>query len=183
MKFGASFIAFQNNQIFDFIGNGLFDFGNSNGAGDPFANFLIGLPQDFLQFPAAPSNIRGKSTFVFGQDEWHVASNLVLTLGLRYEYSTPKSDTFGRTFDIIPGQRSTVFPGAPVGLVFPGDPGAPTGANFPDKNDFAPRFGFAWQPFNDAKTSVRGGFGVFYDVLKGEDNLQFNGQAPFFGWV
>lgn len=179
LKFGGSFIAFQNNQIFDFIGNGLFDFGNSNGAGDPFANFLVGLPQDFLQFPAAPSNIRGKSTFVFGQDEWHVKPNLVLTLGLRYEYSTPKSDTFGRTFDIIPGQQSTVFPGAPVGLVFSGDKGAPTGANFPDKNDFAPRFGFAWQPFKDSKTSVRGGIGVFYDVLKAEDNFQFNGQVPF----
>lgn len=179
MKFGGSFIAFQDNQIFDFIGNGLFDFGNSNGAGDPFANFLVGLPLDFLQFPAAPSNIRGKSTFVFGQDEWHVKSNLVLTLGLRYEYSTPKLDTKGRTFDIIPGQQSTVFPGAPVGLVFPGDKGAPTGANFPDRNDFAPRFGFAWQPFKDSKTSVRGGFGVFYDVLKAEDNFQFNGQVPF----
>jgi hypothetical protein len=179
LKFGGSFIAFQDNQVFDFIGNGLFDFGNSNGAGDPFANFLVGLPQDFLQFPAAPSNIRGKSTFVFGQDEWHIKSNLVLTLGLRYEYSTPKSDTFGRTFDIIPGQQSTIFPGAPVGLVFPGDKGVPTGANFPDKNDFAPRFGFAWQPFRDSKTSIRGGFGVFYDVLKAEDNFQFNGQVPF----
>ena len=179
MKFGASFIAFQDNQVFDFIGNGLFDFGNSNGSGDPFANFLIGLPQDFLQFPAAPSNIRSKSTYIFGQDEWHVKPNLVLTVGLRYEYSTPKSDTFGRTFDIIPGQQSTVFPGAPIGLVFPGDKGAPTGSNFPDKNDFAPRFGFAWQPFKDSKTSVRGGFGVFYDVLKAEDNFQFNGQLPF----
>lgn len=179
MKFGVSFIAFQDNQVFDFIGNGLFDFGNSNGAGDPFANFLVGLPQDFLQFPAAPSNIRSKSTYVFGQDEWHVKPNLVLTLGLRYEYSTPKSDTFGRTFDVIPGQQSTVFPGAPVGLVFPGDRGSPTGSNFSDKNDFAPRFGFAWQPFKDSKTSVRGGFGVFYDVLKAEDNFQFNGQLPF----
>jgi TonB dependent receptor len=179
MKYGASFIAFQNNQIFDFIGNGLFDFGASNGAGDAFANFLLGLPQDFLQFPAAPSNIRGKSTFIFGQDEWHVRPNLVLTLGLRYEYSTPKSDTLGRTFDVIPGQQSTVFPGAPVGLVFPGDKGAPSGANFPDRNDWAPRVGFAWQPFHDAKTSVRGGFGVFYDVLKAEDNFQFNGQVPF----
>ena len=185
LKFGGSFIAFQDNQVFDFIGNGLFDFGsfdgqgNQFGAGDPFANFLVGLPLDFLQFPAAPSNIRGKSTFVFGQDEWHIKSNLVLTLGLRYEYSTPKSDTFGRTFDIIPGQQSTIFPGAPVGLVFPGDKGVPTGANFPDKNDFAPRFGFAWQPFKDSKTSIRGGFGVFYDVLKAEDNFQFNGQLPF----
>ena len=179
MKFGASFIAFQDNQIFDFIGNGLFDFGNSNGAGDPFANLLVGLPEDFAQFPAAPSNIRSKSTYLFAQDEWHVNPNLVLTLGLRYEYSTPKSDTLGRTFDVIPGQQSTVFPGAPVGLVFPGDPGAPTGANFADKNDFAPRFGFAWQPFKDSKTSIRGGFGVFYDVLKAEDNFQFNGQVPF----
>jgi hypothetical protein len=59
----------------------------------------------------------------------------------------------------------------------------PKGANFPDKNDFAPRFGFAWQPFQNAKTSIRGGVGVFYDVLKGEDNLQFNGQPPFFAFA
>jgi len=67
-------------------------------------------------------------------------------------------------------------------MVFPGDPGAPKGANFPDKNDWAPRFGFAWDPWSDGKTSIRGGFGIFYDILKGEDNLQFNGQAPFFGF-
>jgi hypothetical protein len=67
--------------------------------------------------------------------------------------------------------------------VFPWDKGAPRGANFPDRNDFAPRIGFAWDPFNDGKTSIRGGFGVFYDVLKGEDSLQFNGQPPFFGYA
>jgi len=50
-------------------------------------------------------------------------------------------------------------------------------ANFPDKTNFAPRFGFAWQPFHDGKTSVRGGWGMFYDVLKAEDNFQFNGVA------
>jgi hypothetical protein len=77
--------------------------------------------------------------------------------------------------------QSTVFPGAPLGLLFPGDKGAPNGANFPDKKDWAPRAGFAWDVFGNAKTSVRGGFGMFYDILKAEDNLQFNGQAPFFG--
>jgi hypothetical protein len=149
------------------------------GAGDAFANFLVGIPDFFFQAPAAPSNIRGKTTYVFGQDEFHLASNLVLTLGLRYEYSSPKLDTKGRTFSIVPGAQSTIFPNAPVGVLFPGDKGAPRGANFPDKNDWAPRFGFAWQPFHNSKTSVRGGLGVFYDILKAEDNFQFNGQFPF----
>lgn len=183
-KFGASFSAFQDNTLFDFFVNGNFDFvpsiGNGPfGAGDAFANFLLGIPDFFFQAPAAPSNIRSKATYLFGQDEWHVAHNLVLTIGLRYEYSTPKSDTLGRSFSVVPGAQSTVFPNAPVGILFPGDKGAPTGSNFPDKNDWAPRFGFAWQPFHDGKTSLRGGIGIFYDILKGEDNLQFNGQFPF----
>jgi hypothetical protein len=180
LKFGGSFSAYQDNQVFEFEINGQFFYSTAGAAGDPFANFLVGLPDTFDQGPAAPSNIRTKATYVFGQDEWHVAHNLTLTYGLRYEYSTPKSDTKGRTYSVIPGApQSTVFPGAPLGLLFPGDKGAPSGANFPDKTNFAPRFGFAWQPFHDGKTSVRGGWGMFYDVLKAEDNFQFNGQVPF----
>src|SRR5262249_37377208 len=105
-----------------------------------------------------------------------------LDLDLRYECNCPKLDPLGRSFSLKLGANSQVFSNAPTGLLFPGDPGAPKGANFPDKNDFAPRFGFAWDPFSDGRTSVRGGFGIFYDILKGEDNLQFNGQAPFFGF-
>lgn len=180
LKFGGSFSAYQDNQVFEFEINGQFFYSTAGAAGDPFANFLVGLPDTFDQGPAAPSNIRTKATYVFGQDEWHVARNLTLTYGLRYEYSTPKSDTKGRTYSVVPGApQSTVFPGAPLGLLFPGDKGAPSGANFSDKTNFAPRFGFAWQPFHDGKTSVRGGWGMFYDVLKAEDNFQFNGQVPF----
>lgn len=185
LKFGGNFSAYQDNQVFDFFVNGNFDFVPSLdgvtpfAAGNAFANFLVGVPDFLFQAPAAPSNIRTKATYVFAQDEWHVTPRLVLTIGARYEYSTPKSDTKGRTFSIIPGFHSTVFPKAPVGLGFPGDPGVPTGSNFPRTTDVAPRFGFAWQPFDDHKTSVRGGFGMFFDILKAEDNFQFNGQFPF----
>jgi Carboxypeptidase regulatory-like domain/TonB-dependent Receptor Plug Domain len=182
-KFGAGFSPYQENLVFDYFTNGEFDFdslGGSNASGNPYADFLFGAPSAYFQGPLALSNIRSKSTYVFGQDEWHVRKNVVLTMGLRYEYNTPKADTEGRSFSVIPGLQSQRFPNAPLGLVFPGDPGAPTGVNFPDKKNFAPRFGFAWDPTGSGKTSVRGGFGLFYDILKGEDNLQFNGEVPFY---
>jgi len=186
IKTGLSYTPYQNNTVYDFYVNGEFYFyGNQGGSfsTNDRADFLMGLPDELLQFPRAPSNIRTHNIAWFLQDEWKVRKNLTLTLGMRYEYSSPKIDTQGRSFSLGYGQQSTRFPNAPVGLLFPGDPQAPAGANFPDKNDWAPRFGFAWDPKSDGKMSIRGGFGVFYDILKGEDNLQFNGQAPFFGFA
>ena len=184
-KFGGGLSAYQNNTVYDYYINGEFDFysyqyGQGPATGNVLADFLLGAPSQYFQYPAAPSNIRSKAFAGFFQDEWRIRKNLSLNLGIRYEYNQPKLDTQGRSFSIIPGLQSTVFTGAPVGMVFPGDKGAPVGVNFPDKNNWAPRIGFAWDPKGDGKTSLRGGFGIFYDVLKGEDNLQFNGQPPFF---
>ncbi len=178
-KMGSGFSGYQDNQDFNFVINGAFNF-DGGGTGNGYADFLLGIPTEYQQGPSAPSNIRTKSFYGFLQDEWRATTRLTVTLGLRYEYSSPKYDTEGRTFSIIPGLQSTVFPNAPEGLVFPGDKGAPTGVNFPDGRNFAPRIGFAWDPFGNGKTSIRGGFGMFYDILKAEDNFQFNGQAPFF---
>jgi hypothetical protein len=184
-KMGATFTPYQDNQVFDFYIDGEFFFRGTNGntrySSNDRADFLMGLADEFIQYPAAPSNIRTKNFGAFFQDEWRASNSLLLTLGLRYEYNTPKLDTQGRTFSWgIPGAHSTIFPNAPVGLVFPGDAAAPRGSNFPDKNDFGPRLGFAWSPTKDKKFAIRGGGGVFYDILKAEDNFQFNGQAPFF---
>jgi hypothetical protein len=187
-KFGGSFSAYQFNTAFDFIGNGVFQFVGNGGlySKNGLADFLFGLPSPlgatpaYQQSPNAPTNARTKFTSGFAQDEWRVNKRLVLTMGVRYEYSTPKTDTHNILFSVIPGLHSTVFPNAPSGLVFPGDKGAPKGVNFPDKNNWAPRFGFAFDPTGNSKTSIRGGFGIFYDILKAEDNFQDNGQPPFF---
>lgn len=183
-KGGFSYTPYQNNTAYDFYVNGEFSFYGTGGGSfsqNDRADFLLGLPDEYLQFGRAPSNIRTHNIAGFFQDEWKVRRNLTLTLGIRYEYSSPKIDLQGRSFSLGLGQQSTVFSGAPKGLLFPGDANAPKGSNFPDKNDWAPRLGFAWDPKGDGKMSIRGGGGVFFDILKGEDNLQFNGQAPFFG--
>jgi len=125
-KFGGDYGAYQNNTVYDFYVNGEFTFSGSPaaggiGSGNDLADFLFGLPDEYFQFGEAPSDIRSKSFSLFFQDEWRVRRNLSLTLGLRYEYNQPKYDTRGRSFSIVEGKKSTRFPNAPTGLLFPGD--------------------------------------------------------------
>ncbi|MGD0132095.1 MAG: TonB-dependent receptor [Bryobacteraceae bacterium] len=181
-KAGASISWVENNAFFAYAANGAFAFDGPTGIGSgvDLADFLMGIPDYYYQYPGAFSAVRSHQFGAFVQDDWKVKPNFTLTLGVRYEYSSPKSDPQKRNYMIIPGRQSVEYPNAPLGLLFPGDPGAPsTGVNFPVRDNWAPRVGFAWDPFGKGKTSIRAGFGVFYDVLLAQDNQYQNGTPPF----
>jgi outer membrane receptor protein involved in Fe transport len=182
MKFGTDIRRVRNNFRFDFYNNGSFDFANFSSpfTGDGFADFVAGFPDNYFQFSRAVYGIRTSSFDFYGQDSWKVLPRLTLDLGLRYEYNTPQTDPHKEIIGFFPGQQSTKYPQAPTGLLYPGDPGTPgPGLLAPDKNNFAPRFGFSWDVLGTAKFVMRGGFGIFYDIEDGALNLQFGGQPPF----
>jgi hypothetical protein len=115
------------------------------------------------------------------QDEFRPSSGVTLNVGLRYELPLPfveKSDAINA---FRPGVQSVRFPDAPVGLVYPGDPGIPRGTYETDKNNIAPRVGIAWDPTGTGRSSVRAAWGIFYDALAGQGDFFQNGVlAPPF---
>jgi len=180
-KFGTDIRRVRNNFDFDFDNNGAFDFGSDQSfTGSDLADFVGGFFDNYSQFSRAVYGIRTTSWHFFGQDSWKIRKRLTLSYGLRYEYNTPLEDPHNEIQGFFPGQQSTKFPGAPPDVLYSGDPGTPNSAlTYPDRNNFAPRFGFAWDMLGDAKLVMRGGFGIFYDIEDGALNLQFGGEAPF----
>jgi Carboxypeptidase regulatory-like domain len=182
IKFGTDIRRVRNNFHFDFDNNGVFDFGNflSPFTGSTLADFVGGFYDNYSQFSRANYGIRTTSWHFFGQDSWKILPRLTLSYGMRYEYNTPLEDPHDEILGFFPGQQSTRFPGAPTGILYPGDPGTPNrGLTYPDRNNFAPRFGFAWDMLGNAKLVMRGGIGIFYDLEDGALNEQFGGQSPF----
>ncbi|MFZ0806774.1 MAG: hypothetical protein WAN03_11350, partial [Candidatus Sulfotelmatobacter sp.] len=184
LKFGADLRWVENNFNFDFYNNGSFFFGQGGTyTGNALADFVGGFFDNYYQFSNAVYGIRTHSLYFFGEDAWKATKRLTLNLGVRYEFNSPQKDPHNEIIGWDPGQQSTVFPLAPPNFVYPGDPGTPNNALvYPDRNNFAPRFGFAWDVLGNAKLVTRGGFGIFYDIEDGALNLQFGGQPPF-GYV
>jgi len=185
LKFGGDLRWTESNFHYDFYNNGSFDFGTYNNhlTGNPLSDFVGGFTDNYYQFSSASYGIRSHQLYFFAQDSWKVMKNLSLDYGLRYEYNSPQEDPHNEIMGWYPGQQSTVFPAAPPNFLYPGDPGTPNrGLLYPDRHDFAPRFGFSWDMLGNAKLVMRGGFGIFYDVEDGALNLQFGGQPPF-GYV
>jgi hypothetical protein len=175
--------------------NGLFQFTGSE-TGSDFADYLIGAPTLFLQSSDLDYDNRKNYIGVYGQDSWRLRPNLTVNYGLRweiiqnwYEKNNATSDTF------IVGEQSTVYPTAPLGFVFAGDP-RPGGGKLPRTvsntpyNDFAPRIGIAYSPSANSgplkwllggpgKTSIRAAYGVFYSNNGGYQAYLIQGAPPF----
>jgi len=172
-KFGGDVRFVQQNAFRDVQSRGLIQFSpfgqiTFNALGD----LLLGLP--LLTGGAHVDNaqhLRTNSYNVFANDNFRITRNLTLIGGLRYEYNSPPVDAFNRANIYDPSKRTLV----PVGTA-----GVPRSGFHGDKNNFAPRVGFAWTIGDEGKTVVRGGYGVYYDQspLAPGEALYFN--RPYF---
>jgi outer membrane receptor protein involved in Fe transport len=145
-------------------------------SGNPAADFLLGRAQTMTVASPVLEQAGVQTNFYsYVQDDWKVSSRLTVNLGLRYELPLPWVHPHDYWGTLRLGQKSTLIPTAPVGMVFPGDPGTPRGLIQTDANNFAPRIGFAWDPFGNGRTSVRGAYGIFYETIN-SDVIQNTGQ-------
>jgi hypothetical protein len=115
----------------------------------------------------------------FAQDDFRVHPRLTLNLGVRYDLQFPYTDPFDRKLAFVPGARSQVSPTALEGLLFPGDPGVSRGIVKTDVNNIAPRLGFAWDPRGDGRMAIRGGAGIFYGSITGNEWNTTADNQPF----
>jgi hypothetical protein len=139
---------------------------NGQYTGSGLADFLLGRANSFLQGAGETQNVTGAVLAFYAQDSWRILPNLTVTAGVRWEPDLPPAVKNGRGAAFVPGQQSTRYPNAPLGLVFPGDTGV-TSSLFPrDLAQFEPRFGIAWQPRSLPNTAIRGAFGIFYSPLE-----------------
>ena len=162
-KFGGGYQYDQINVLQGIATNGFFVFATFP-VNNAFASFMFGQPVVFLQgggnFYRA---LRGQSFNLYAQDTWKLSSRLTVNYGLRYEVPSPYTEIHNYQNLWIPGRQSVVFPTAPAGLVYPGDPGVPSGLIPTERDAFAPRVGLAWDVRGDGKWLVTSAYGIFYD--------------------
>ncbi len=175
------------NPIAQFNGSFLFT-GSETGA--DFADFLLGVPSQYNQSQLNPFYGRNKYVGIFGQDSWHVKSNLNLNYGLRWDRIEPWYEKYNQISTTEPGKQSVVFPGAPEGILFPTDPGVRR-TLAPPGDEFSPRLGLVYSPNISAdtmlgkvlggpgKTSLRVGFGMYYTSIEALTIGVLAANAPY----
>jgi hypothetical protein len=162
-KFGGGFQHNQINVLQGIASNGFFVFAPFP-ISNAFASFLFGQPVFFLQGGGDLSRgLRGNASNAYAQDTYKVTRRLTLNMGLRYDLPSPYTEIHNRQNLWVPGVQSKVFPNAPAGLLYPGDPGVPGGLIPTDKKAFAPRIGLAWDPTGSGQWLVSAAYGIFYE--------------------
>jgi hypothetical protein len=134
--------------------------GNFTGGGNPygyFGDFLYGASSKYELSNFLVAHFRQVNHFGYVQDDWKVSHNLTLNIGLRYEYGSPYWDKDGNLTNFDPSTSPTTLQ-----MIKARKSGSIAQRSLvnPDRNDFAPRFGFAFAP--GEKDAIRGGFGISF---------------------
>ena len=172
LKIGGEWYGVRQSAYRDVQSRGFLTFINQAYTGNALADLLLGLPA--LTGGARldnPQNLRAPSWSVFAQDDWRPVTSLTISAGLRYDYVAPSVDAKNRAnlYDKATGQ-----------LVGVGSGGMPRGGYVADRNNVAPRAGFAWALGRERMNVIRGGYGIYYNqgALATSEGLFFN--PPYF---
>jgi len=169
--------------------NGNFQFTGTE-TGSDFADFLLGVPTAFNQSQLNPFYGRNNYYGAYGQDSWRISNSLVLNYGLRYDRISPWSEEHNEISIFRAGAQSIVFPGAPAGILYPGDPGVPSTLS-PAGDEFSPRVGLSFSPHPaagsvaekilgaDGETTFRAGFGSYYTAFEATTLGVLAANAPY----
>lgn len=163
LKWGVEFRRGSTNFIADFFGPGSLSFagGQAFPNSTPLEDFLGGFPA-FGLISAGGENhaqVSVRSIYSYMMDTYRVTSNFTVNLGLRYEYTTPPTEANNQIANFMPN----------VGIVQVGE--GIKNIFQPDRNNFAPRVGIAWDLFGTGKTVVRAGGGIEYSFVQLETFL------------
>ncbi len=190
LKFGSDFHFDRVNAaaIAQFNGNFVF---SGTETGVDFADFLIGVPSQYNQSQLDAFYPRNKYLGLYAQDSWRARPNLTFNYGLRWDRIAPWTEKYNQISTFVPGAQSQVFPGAPAGILYPGDPDIPGTLAPTEDSSFAPRIGLAWSPqaasgtalakiFGGPEaTSFRASFGSFYTSIEALSISVLAGNAPY----
>jgi hypothetical protein len=157
---------------------GAFTF-NGTVSKNALADFELGLPSSLSQDAPVTGYTNTWYTALFAQDDFRIHPRLTLNLGVRWDVQTAPTDPQNKESTYAPGAHSTVNPGAPTGILFPGDAGITRGIISTAWTHVSPRIGVAWDPWGDGKTSIRAGAGIFYGSLSGNEWNTTSNFEPF----
>jgi hypothetical protein len=149
---------------------GVANFNGSAGTGLGMTDLLMGLSSGFSQGTAYGFYNRQYYASLYVQDTWKVSHKLTVNYGLRWEPYLGQYNKYGQIHEVVPalftaGYHSPVYPNAPAGAIFPGDPNYPCGNSFQcnDWHKFLPRVGLAYDPTGEGNLVIRAGYGMYED--------------------